>query len=593
MNITFDGTYKSLTPFAIHDIPRFMVITGPNGSGKSQLLELIELSAQQRRNPRAVFVGETYADKDVLRLTSEWTNLSNPTAIGFQAVQKQHEAFWKQFCTFAKSEHRPNTTSHLVPLFQTLCQQIAKQPDKVTKDDFTQNFDLSVPAAQTQVFNQSISQAFLDFRIRQLEARESGRPLKQTPPWSLLREIISEASLPFAFTDPSETSIRAHYQFTLTHTGFEREIQFSDLSSGEKVLMTLAFWLFHVRRTCVFPRLLLLDEPDAHLHPEMCQQFLDVVNRVLVGKHEVQVIMTTHNPVTVALSPRDAVYEMFSTGNRIRKVQSKSEAIRRLTAGLVDVLAAKTVVIVEDEDDQMFFQFLFDELAMDGADAVGPSRLGDGERLVFIQASRPRQDRRPGDTTGGRTEVQKWVPRLRSVGLSNIAGLVDWDSKDDTGDSIHLLKRYSLENYLLDPIVVFCRLVTESVAPEIPGVPELARNREHSIVTWKQDQLQSVADAITRRVSKRLATESRDTTSLAAPEKRQVAFVNGVQLHYPRWLFESRGKDLLRAHIDEFGGQYVNQKKLTDTFRQIMFIPKELVDLLQAIQRPRCGAGSL
>ncbi|MEM8945762.1 MAG: AAA family ATPase [Planctomycetota bacterium] len=574
MDISYSGTYKSLTRLTIQGLPKFTVITGPNGSGKSQFLELIQLATQPKKEPH-FNISEAYRSDEVLLLTSEWTNLTNAKSVGFQAVQKQHDQFWRLFQQFASNRSK----SHLSSIFQDVVSKTGKSVEEVTKDDFTMYFDISAPQAQTQVFNQSIGQAFLDFRIRQLEADSSGQTVAQEPPWNLLRQIIAKAKLPFTFGDPSKTSIRSTYTFQLRHSNFDKDIQFSDLSAGEKVLMSLVFWLFHVQRTKVFPRLLLLDEPDAHLHPEMCKQFIDVVDGVLVKQYDVRVIVATHNPTTVALVDRNSIYEMFPENDRIRKVLSKAEAIERLTAGLLNVSEAKTVVIVEDEDDEKFFQCLFDEAAVDVSEATRGIR--EGGRLVFVQASRPRHNRSSGDTCGGRSEVEKWVPKLKNAGIDSIVGLVDWDNKDDTSASVYLLSRYSIENFIVDPIVIYSRLAAEDQAPEIEGISKPGKNRAHTVSTWGNTLLQTVADDITGRIWNRLCTD--EVKPAESPEKVSITFINGASLRYPRWIVDYRGKDILRAAIDEFGGQYVNREKLNDSFQQLMLIPDELIDLFAAI----------
>lgn len=580
MDINFSGVYRSLGPFSIEALPRLCVITGQNGAGKTQFLELIFNSMKPRVAIRATIIGESYTPQEVLLLTSEWTNLSNSSAVGIQIIQQQHTNFWNQFRAFVQ---KPNNPTHLKSLFENLVSKLDKPPATVTKEEFTQNFDLSVPAAQAAVFNESVGQAFFDFRIRQLEALSSGDLISDSPPWDLLREIIDEAELPFTFTDPSRTSIRSDFTLSLTNTRFGKPVQFSELSSGEKVLMSLVFWLFHVRRTKVFPKLLLLDEPDAHLHPEMSKQFLDVIDKVLVKRHGVRVIIATHNVATVALSDRQSLFEMYPTGDRIRKTHSKWETLNRLTAGILEVSDAKSVVIVEDEDDQEFFQFLYGELVVDQESMT--SDLRDGEKLVFVQASRPRQDRRQNDTAGGRSEVEKWVPKLRQAGLELIVGLVDWDRRGESGNSIFLLPRYSIENYFVDPIVVFARLIEEQRAPTIEGVPLLAKNRSHSIVGFSQTELQIIAnyvcDLIWERLSHEYAAEEIDDIC----QRQEIAFISGVSLMYPKWMISHRGKDILRACIDEFEGRYINQNKLTDSFQKMMMVPSDLVRTFVSIQR--------
>jgi AAA15 family ATPase/GTPase len=586
MDISFSGTYRSLDSFIVEGLPKFCIITGLNGTGKTQFLELVQslINPYVSINGSISISGESLKIDEALILTSEWAKLSNLTEVSFETVRQQLENFWIRFQQFA---HDPSESTYLAPLFQKLSADIGKQSAEITQEEFNQNFDLAAPVAQTEVFNQTVGQAFMDFRIRQMEAE--GKSLDFEPPWVLLREIISEAQLPFTFTDPSEISIRSSYTFTLTNTRFDKQIQFSELSSGEKVLMSLVFWLFHVRRTKVFPRLLLLDEPDAHLHPEMCKQFLDVVHEVFVKKHDVHVIMTTHNPVTVALADRNSLYEMFHSGERIQKTRSKSDTIRRLTAGLVNVSEAKSIVIVEDEDDQKFFQVLFDELIVDVKEPTVTIR--NGERLVFVQASRPRHDRKTGDTTGGRCEVEKWVPKLRKAGLDLIVGLVDWDNKDDSGESIHLLPRYSFENYIVDPIVVFARLISEGRDLDIEGIPIINKNRSHTISSWSEEHLQNVANVINNRIYeqlKKVELEKVESKKVELEEmeleKFPVHFSNGIKLLYPRWLIQYRGKDLLSANIKEFDGRFVNQAKLTDSFQQLMLIPQEIITMFEKIQ---------
>lgn len=581
MDISFRGEFKSLSDFTILDIPRLMVVIGQNGVGKSQFLELIESGVKSRRDPTVEFSDESYAPQDLLLLTSEWENLTNKSQAGLASIQNQHQEHWGRFQKYV-ARGPSDSYSHLHSVFEQLCLGLDKEPCEVTKDEFIQHMDLSVPRERVHVFNQTIAQAFVDFRMREIEAAARGESLDAVSPWELVQDIIAEANLPFSFTDPSKMSIRGSYDFVLNHTVYDRPVKFDELSSGEKVLMSLVFWIFHVRRTNVFPRLLLLDEPDAHLHPEKCHQLFRVLDEVMVKKHDVRVIVTTHNPATVELAPRSSLFEIFADGERIRRVKSKSDAIRRLTGGLLNVSLAKSIVIVEDEIDEKLFQSLFDELLrMEGPVSEG---LRSAEKLVFVQASRPRKQRKGNDTTGGRSEVMKWVPKLRSAGLDVVVGLVDRDYECEAGESVYILDRYSIENYLVDPILIYARLVAEQVAPQISGIPELSRNRAHLLTEWNQSQLQVISDHIVDLVKSKLPDEEGEGECKLQEDRVRVEFTNELILEYPRWLCDRRGKDLLRAAIEAFGGNNINQAKLIETFLHLMFVPMELVDLFRRIQ---------
>mgnify|MGYP006183719209 CR=1 FL=1 len=123
--------------------------------------------------------------------------------------------------------------------------------------------------------------------------------------------------------------------------------------------------MYNSQEKNVFPKLLLLDEPDAHLHPSMSQQFLNVIKNVLVDKFDVQIIMTTHSPSTVILAPNDSIYEMSRVEPRIRRCVSKNHAVSLLTSGLVYVGEGTKYFLVEDNDDVAFYSFVYNQLTTD------------------------------------------------------------------------------------------------------------------------------------------------------------------------------------------------------------------------------------
>jgi predicted ATPase len=57
----------------------------------------------------------------------------------------------------------------------------------------------------------------------------------------------------------------------------------------------------------MLPRALLLDEIDASLHPSMIRTLLNAVQTAFVDKGS-KVIVATHSPTTVALTPASSLY---------------------------------------------------------------------------------------------------------------------------------------------------------------------------------------------------------------------------------------------------------------------------------------------
>ncbi|MBP0609743.1 MULTISPECIES: AAA family ATPase [Burkholderia] len=74
-------------------------------------------------------------------------------------------------------------------------------------------------------------------------------------------------------------------------------LSFDDLSEGEQQLLTV---LGLLRFTNQDESLFLLDEPDTHLNPAWCLDYLDILTNYGGGLNNSQIIMTTHSPLVFA-----------------------------------------------------------------------------------------------------------------------------------------------------------------------------------------------------------------------------------------------------------------------------------------------------
>ena len=163
--------------------------------------------------------------------------------------------------------------------------------------------------------------------------------------------------------------------------------------------------------------LLLLDEPDAHLHTSMVKRYLEHVQQLT--ERGIRIIMITHRPDTIALAPEESLFEMCQEVDRtsIVKVTSKAELIGRLAGDTIAVLPGVRVVLVEDEDDRRFHQWAYDR-------ARELDHLPANPRLVFMPVNA-----RGG---GGRDPVMKRLAALQNEGLGGVhRGLIDGDNEAD------------------------------------------------------------------------------------------------------------------------------------------------------------------
>lgn len=575
MEIKFEGKYKSITNFNWTDIPKFVVITGPNGTGKSQLLNLIHnsITNNQQSSERVTIIDAVIKPNEVTFLTGEW-QLQNTGHVSLFTIQQQMDAYFSNLQQ-GSFRHQHNQIK-LNYAFQEVLQKTGKQHNTISKEEFFRHFPEILIEQESQI-SQKIGEIFYNYRLSEIELlskRVSEEDIKEQigeKPWVVLREIIKESKLPFNVNDPSENGIRDGFQLKLTHQILNEEINFNDLSSGEKVLISLVFYLYNSQEKNVFPKLLLLDEPDAHLHPSMSQQFLNVIKNVLVDKFGVHIIMTTHSPSTVILAPNDSIFEMSRFEPRIRKSQSKNHAVSLLTAGLVYVGEGTKYFLVEDNDDVSFYSFAYNQLTTDNQiDADIP--------LVFIPASTK-------DKSGGKDVVQNWVNKLQDSGLVGIVqGLIDADSGNIVSDGVHKIDRYSIENYLTDPILVYAALIDKEKNPLIEDL-KLSVGEEYKLKSLPNDTLQKVADLIISIVEPHLIKYFPDFDLTTESERIEVNFIGGATLLYPKWLLNRRGKTILNElYNNVFSSTVINFSTLFKAFRKLNMFPKDLADKLTEIK---------
>jgi ABC-type ATPase involved in cell division len=580
MNIKFEGKYKSITPFEWNDIPKFIVITGPNGTGKSQILELIYNTIINKHNTteRVEITDEIIKSDEVIFLKGEW-QLQNTKDVDLSTIQTYLNTQFQQFQQNSSMSltQRNEQAVRKIDIFKEIQSKSGKtNKNLVTKEEFLEYFP-EIFIEQESQLSQKIGEIMYNYRLSEIELQAKGLTSENIKleigekPWNVLREIIQESKLPFEINDPSKNGIRDSFQLLLKHTILNENVNFNDLSSGEKVLISLTFYLYNSQEKNIFPKLLLLDEPDAHLHPSMSQQFLNVIKNVLVDKFGVRVIMTTHSPSTVIFSPDESLFEMSRAEPRIQKAISKNHAVSLLTAGLVYVGEGTKYFLVEDQDDVLFYSYIFNQLTLLG-------KINADIPLVFIPASTK-------DKSGGKDVVYNWVTKIKESGIGDIIqGLIDADSGNVVGNGIFKLNRYSIENYLIDPILVYATLIDKEKNPKIGNI-EIGVGEEYKLKSLKIEDLQKIADYIFNLIEPELPNYFADFDQSNDFEKIEIEFSNGAKLLYPKWLIERRGKTILNEVYNKvFTSPIVNFKTLFKALKKLNIFPQDLIVKLEEIK---------
>jgi ABC-type molybdenum transport system ATPase subunit/photorepair protein PhrA len=579
--------YKSISSITWDNIPNFAILTGKNGSGKTQLLELLAhyysrtIPGTMPHAPQlpleVTTIGANFEPDEIGYIPSEGRfsgeSVSSLADLsGFRTHQLQ------QVSNLSSFRHDVNNTARARRTLKQIQQKTGiRDIDLIATakidgvDIFLNDIDVTVDLAALFVSHRAKMLEVLE--AESLGVDKAGKLLGPAP-WDVLNEALKVAGFVYEVISPLGTPLEQSYWVRLRDRETTTDISPADLSSGEKVLFQLVLWLFSVGKEGSFPKLLLLDEPDAHLHPSMTTQFLDVITEVLVNRYGVRVIMTTHSPSTVALAPHGSVFQIERGASRVTKVTSSADIISTLTAGLVTVSRATKFCFVEDDADVSFYETIH-EILTDYGSTKDPMSLRPSPSIVFISASIGSGAQK---IPGGSKVVAKWIGKLDSAPLDQtFLGIIDRDINNSSSSRVFTIGRYSIENYMLDPLVIFALLLEEGKAEPVHGVSISAGN-EHLLRYQNKAALQAIADAICS------AMESTKPT-LATQQRSIVTYSLGQTISVPTWVVDYRGHDLLSVAQDTFGGaNFINQRRLLKALQRCRLIPKELAELLATIQ---------
>lgn len=476
MKITIKKDYKSIPAGVEFDIPDFCVLTGKNGSGKSHILEAIanptlsDVSLNGASTNKILHVGfnglnpqvdEQCDSTQVLQNVNNWWNQILGIITHYKQISQNGQRFNNIFTEYLP-QHGPNPV--LYSIIKQIMEKSGKNLENLNQEDVLNNISFVETSNNTLFFSQC-AMIFKAYHTRQVKnefsefraAKHSGTGIHflsqkdfiskyGPPPWELINEILARAKLPYEVSNPELVDYDLPYQLRLIDKSNNVDISVNDLSSGEKVLMSLALAIYNTQEGGTRPDILLLDEPDAPLHPQFSKLLIDILIETIVRKTGVKVIITTHSPSTVAMAPDNSVFEI----NRDTKVPfmvSNPHAVNTLTEG-IDFLKVsfekRRQIFVESKYDVQYFERLFN---------LARRRCDFSYHPIFLE---------PHSGSSNCTDVISIVNRLYSTGNDLVWGIIDFDTTNTPSDRIEVLgtgKRYAVENYILDPLYVCLSLI--------------------------------------------------------------------------------------------------------------------------------------
>ncbi|MGX5854532.1 AAA family ATPase [Dyadobacter jiangsuensis] len=399
-------------------------------------------------------------------------------------------------------------------------------------------------------------------------------------PWDTINKISGEYGLDFELP---QQSIAGHNKGTnppliIRHRRLKTDLGFDQISSGEKQILGLILLLFlneAYNKNLKYPKIMLLDEPDAYLHPESCALMLQILHKTFVKDLGITIILTTHSPTTVALAPDPdaSLFEINSGPHTYLRPTSKDAALTLLT-GFLPTLSIDyknhRQVFVEGDNDRMYYQGLFDIY-----NQAFPGKLR--RKLYFIAG---------GNGRSNKDEVIGIVTHLRESGNRTSYGVIDWDKGNCETEFTFVhgdQERYSLENFIFDPIYCIMMLLSESKENihDALGLP----------VTYPEQSIGEESDATLQRFVNYFFERIRQANPIpykTLGELKVVQYLNGRQLLIPeKYLFDNGHTETLPYLNKAFpffrDDARLKEQLITKILRCYPFIPLPSIQILERL----------
>jgi hypothetical protein len=267
-------------------------------------------------------------------------------------------------------------------------------------------------------------------------------------------ELVLKALLPGKKLDGVTITPTGNLRVAIIEQATGKTFDIDSMSSGEKGLI-LTFLL--IRRTLAKGGIVLIDEPELHLNPEVCKKIVSFLNDSIAAPTDLQVILCTHSAeiLGTAFERGDCGVFHLRSHRDATKIYERDhrelfEALRRLGSSAADSIFSRGSLFVEGEHDSAIL-------------AEGFYNQLSGLKVTDL---------------GGRTEIEKEIKTLQAAeqkgDISKIYCFIfDLDHKPTGLKSSSLVRvlqwdRTCLENFLLGEKTLYDAL-TEIGATPLPS----------------------------------------------------------------------------------------------------------------------------
>ena len=578
MEIEFLEDHLFIKKGTVHHLDNFSVLTGANGSGKTSFLRGVALGKVKIDGVAVkgldIHLDVRFYDYDSFQGQTQREEF-NVSLHGDSVVNQ----FWLSYQAYRKKGHRLDRD------FDDMTSFFKKNIDDLSAEDF-KNFPLSRKNERLELFDLNFfndtaiylghqyKNAFNAFSNKTYEEEnlvfDEPEFIKKyrRPPWEVINEIFQETGINYEFDISYRVNRNDRIQSQLIDKVNGEKVEVKNMSNGERTILSIISLIYNLSIIEDLPDVFLFDEPDALLHPEFSKKLISILYDYLVVKLGKKVIITTHSPSTVAIVPPGSIFLCEKQSYTLERITT-DKALKKLTQNInsLSILYEnRRQVFVESSNDVIYYDKFYEKLSQYLIPEIS---------LCFISSGESRTNK-----NGGRVsncgQVINITETLRKAGNNFVFGIIDRDISNESSEGVKVLgdgNRYSIENYIFDPLFVAALLLRErKIAKDKLGLDRSENQTDFK--SFDKERLQYIADFILTQ----LATVVNPTET----KKVKCKLINGIEIELPIWFLDHPGHLLEERVLKTFPGLH-EVKRDREGVLKIEMIDKvidDIVDLL-------------
>lgn len=580
------SNYKNIEYVELKDIPDFIVLTGPNGVGKSSILEAIsywketlatygpyehgpsffttEIKSNivsNNRDESQIIIDIEFAE-DEIKFLKEKENIDCP----------------KNFKSFLNVKKGGDQLTHTSNNYLTT---LLRKYDRTTNPELgIFNYIRAERPLNTKIHSSLDNKNYKeekDIRFAPIEVRY---PYIKKKIINLIKDQDYQSKKLLEKIKNVFDDLMYKKTLEINNNGFEDLmikspqglIKVDQLSSGEKsIFFTLSELIIIQPNNSI----ILFDEPDSHLHEEIQKKL--IYNLSNLGKNN-QIWISTHSTAIMNSTNYNSLFRMRYPSNNVNQIlpiftsKDKLEAFKSVAGSLAQITIGEKIIFIEGNNDsvdfcvfQKWFGNLYPGLKFIPSESV--KNIVSMEKISILLSK----------------SIEEFV-EFYCIRDGDFENILDKGVPIKSNQKLHVLNRYSIENYLID-IELLYKYFTEKLGNNCPffdvkdcniKVLELIESEKEYFVnkmiayqlnknkiafTSKDNSKQSLIETI-EKYRNDINENYNEIKIIDEVKKKQQFFDNIIQ--NGKWAEVLPGKYLIYKIVNKFGKNKIQVNDLLD-----------------------------